>query len=612
MKKNRWLIVLVFFLAVCTLSFSSDYREVVNNGIILFQQGMFEESLKVFESAVNMQTSLPSAYYYLGEVYYNLGNLTKALENYNRAVELQGSNPDYHYSIALLYLSEGKIEESLTELNKVIEIAPLSITGKYALRLKESISADKGNKDMFQKWLRIEEERRKQLELEQQQKQSTEQTPEGMPMEPGGIMPGGEQKKEEEVVKIPVEQVIKRIRFGTKTLRLNSSLSLCAYDQAELIKVCPDIIDLVHFIKEPPVRKNLITALGKAGTPEAITTILGIIQDKNELYDIKIVCVESINKIKTQEVAVVLRTVLKSMVDKRESERAEAKKKIDEITTRLDTLAARKIKLNMDINHEEQKKSEIDQKLQFTDIPPEFMMMPPGTAAPGAQKPLTEKEIMKLREDSRKIEESIKKMREEIVKIDYESADLEKQKSRYVALLQAKEKKITDINMPVGMQMGVVPPEGIFPGMEPQQGTYQETDEDKNEVVFALQVMRTLGEIRDKEALSVIKKGWDEYGVEKERNYHLLTLARLGDFSGINDLVTKLKEDYTQDIAEEIRLRTGIIEVIGDYLAKRSDNQLQGLIEFLSEEGAYPEIRGAAESVLTAITKSVPEKKKSE
>ncbi len=611
MKRNRWLIIPGFFVIICTMVFPADYREVVNSGVILLKQGMPAEAVRIFENARSMQPSSSEAYYYLGEAYYSMGKRTEALENYNKAVELQGSNPDYYYSIALLNLSEGKTEDAIAKLNKVIEIVPVSITGKYALKLKETINADLGNKEMIQKWLRIEDERKKQLDLEQQKKQDTGKTPEGMPPEFAG-MPGEEQKKEE-IAKIPIEQLMKRIRFGTATVRLKSSSVLRLYDQAELVKVTPDIIDLTQLIKEqPPVRKNLINALGKAATPEAITTILDIIQDKDELYDMKIVSLDSLNKIKTQQVSGVLKNILKAMVDKREAERAAAKKNIDEITAKLDSLAARKIKLNMDIGLDGQKKAEIDQKLQFTDVPPEFQMMPPGTTAPGVQKPLTEKEITKLREDGRKIDESIKQKNEEIAKIDRDSTDLEKQKARYVALLQAKEKKITDITMPINVQpAGPSPEEMMMPGME-QQYTYQETDEDKNEVVFALQAMRVIGEIRDKEGLPVVKRGWNEYGIEKERIYYLLTLGRLGDFTGIKNLVNRLKEDYPQDIAEEVRLRTGIIEVVGEYIAKRPDVQMQGLIEFLSEEGSYPEIRGAASSVLTAIAKPAPEKKKPE
>ncbi len=615
MKKSRWLIVSGLLAIVCTPVFPADYGEVVNSGIILLEQGMAEEAIKVFESARRIQPSSPEAYYYLGKAYYSRGKRTEALENYSKAVELQGSNPDYHYSIALLYLSEGKTEDAVARLNKVIEIAPLSIAGKYAVRLKQAINADRGNSEMVQKWSRIEEERRKQLELEQQQKEQTTQTPEGVPPEFIGMMPEGQQKPEE-IVKLPVEQIIKRIRFGTGTVRLRSSSVLRLYEQAELAKVSTDITELIQLIKEqPPVRKNLINSLGKAALPEGITTILGIIRNKDELYDIKIVCLESISKIKTQEVSGVLKSMLKEMVDKRVAERAAAKKNIDEITSKLDSLAARKIKLNNDVNQEEQKRNEINQKLDVTqyDMPPD--MMPGGLTVSGAQKPLTsEKEIIKLRAEVRKIEASIQAKKEEIAKTDTESTELEKQKARYVALLEAKEKKVTDITMPIAMQSAEpVPGEMIMPGMEPQQQyAYQETDEDKNEVVFALQAMRAIGDIRDKDGLPAVKRGWDEYGIENERIYYLLTLARLGDYTGIKNLADRLKDDYPQDIATEVRLRTGIIEVIGEYIAKKPDGQMLGLIEFLSEEGAYPEIKGVASSVLRALAKPAPERKKPE
>ncbi len=606
MRKIKFFIVPGFLFLFSSLVFPADYIETVNNGVILLKQGMSEDAIKVFESARSMQPSSSEVYYYLGEAYYSVGRRTEALDNYNKAVELKDTNPEYHYSIALLYLSEGKTEESLEKLNRVVEIAPVSITGKYAGKLRDAIKADIGNREMIQKWLRLEEERKKQLELERQAAQSV-RTDGMQPPEFAGMIPGEEEQKEEEKEKLPVEQVIRRIKFGTDTVRQRSSASLRRYEQAELINVSGDIIELVKQIKEPIVRKNLMNALAKATTPEAVTALLNIIQDKEELFDIKIVALDSVKKVKTPEVSGVLRNTLKAMVEKRESDRAAAKKNIQEITAKVDSLEARKIKLNMDAGQEEQKRNEIQQKLQYSDIPPDYMMGPPVAGAP---KPLTEKEILKLRTDMQKMEASIKSKREEILKIEAESAELQKQKARYEALLRAQEKKITDITMPAGTLPPVPSPElNMYQGME-QQYMYEETPEDKNEVIFVLQAMRVLGENRDKESLPVIKKGWTEYGVENERIYYLLSLARLGDFSGMPNLVKRLQQDYPQtQPEEEIRLRVGIIETVGEYIVQKADAKIQGLIEFLSEEAAYPEIKGAASSVLASIAKPPAEKK---
>ncbi|MCM8830544.1 MAG: hypothetical protein NC824_06070, partial [Candidatus Omnitrophica bacterium] len=166
------------------------------------------------------------------------------------------------------------------------------------------------------------------------------------------------------------------------------------------------------------------------------------------------------------------------------------------------------------------------------------------------------------------------------------------------SLLRARTQKSTDVTI-VGRPAS---PPGM-PVVETPR--YEETSEDKNEVIFALKLIRALGNMRDRQGLSVIKKGWDEYGVDSELIYYLLTLAQLGDFTGIQSLAQRLREDYPQSqLDTEIALRKSIIEVAGEYLAQKPDPKLQGLIEFLSEEGEHPEIKGAALSVLASLTKA--------
>jgi len=475
---------------------------------------------------------------------------------------------------------------------------------------------------MVEKWIRLEEELKKKMELE---KAKTVGTVEGVPPEFAGMMPGeeGEQKEKEKIERIPVEKVIKRVKFGTDTVRENSSASLMGYEQTELIKVSKDMIELIQNSKSA-VKKNLINAVGKVATPEATDALLEIIQDKDELFDIKIVALSSVKKVKTEKVSETLTNTLKTMVEKREKERAEAKKNIQEITTKIENLEANRIKLTMDINQEELKKNEIQQKLQFSELPPDFAMMPQGQTAPDAPKPLTVKEIQKLRADIQKIDDSIKKKREESVKAEMELSKLLQQKGKYEALLLEREKKITDVTIS-GTETAVAPPPGpefgVPPGMEPygpefgmaMPVRYEETDEDKNEVVFALQLIRAIGEMKDKKGLTSIRKGWDEYGIEDQKIYYLLALARLGDFNSIDTLVARLKKDYPQQQTqqwEEISLRKGIIEVMGEYIAQKPDNQLIGLIEFLSEESEHSEIRGAASSVLISTAKPKPPEKK--
>jgi tetratricopeptide (TPR) repeat protein len=609
MKKISIFMILIGF--ILSLS-AADYMDFINEGLILLKQGKPADSIRAFERAKGIQPSSPYPYYYLGEAYYAMGKKKEALDNYNKAIEIDKNNPDFHYALAHLYISEGSYEEAVKSLDEVIKIAPSSITGRLAKKLKESLQVKREEKETVQKWVRLEEEKKKQEAEKTKTSETQAQGPGGMmppefkgqegqrPPEFAGLSP--EAQKEE---KIPVEKLIKSIKFGTEKIRYQYSSILPNYEQAELLKVVPDMISIVKESKETPVRKNVILALGKTETPEGIDTILKIIQDKNELFDIKISAIDSISKLRKEDITTVLRNTLKAMVDKRESDRTEAQKNIKDITAKLENLEAQRIALNMQVNQDEQKKNEIMQKLGGGEIPGSFAL-PPGIqqGIPGS---LDIKEIQKLRAEMQKFEASLEKKKKDLASTEKQIAELQQQKGRYEALLKKTEQKMTDVSVtgPATQQpqFGPMGPEFGPPAMETPK--YEETAEDKNEVIFALKLIRTLGSMKDKQALPVIKKAWDEYGVDNERIYYILSLARLGDFSGINTLVERLGQDYPQDrIAEEIGLRKGIIEVLGDYLAQRPDQKLLGLIEYLSEEGPYPEIKGVASSVLASLTKA--------
>ncbi|MBN1445951.1 MAG: tetratricopeptide repeat protein [Candidatus Omnitrophica bacterium] len=610
--KNKLFIIVILFAA--SSLFAADYADVVNKGLFFLKQGMAEEAIKSFESARDAQPSSSIAYYYLGEAYYIIGKRDEALDNYKKAVELEDSNPDYHYALAQLYIATNKTEQAMEELTKTIEIAPSSIKGRQAAKLRDEIRASLGSKEMTEKWARLEEEERKRKE----EGKIEEIPPEEGLMPPGfeGMMPGMEGQIAEEEEKIPVEQLIKRVKYGTVTFRQDASAKMLGYDTADLSKVAEDITGLVMNDKDALVRKNMMTALGKTAMPEGVVTLLGIVKDKNERYEMRINALDSISSARTQEVSSVLKTVLDGMVEDRKAAREEAKKNIQEITTKAENLEAQKIKLNMEISEQEQKRFELQSKLDFSGMPMD--MLPPGAtppSMPGEPSGLNVQEIKKLREDMRKIDDTLKSKREEMIKAELQLAELLQQKGRYEMLLASHEQRRTDIAMPgsaaepvrapeFGGPPGAPPGWGQGPGMEGypvyEQAVYQETDEDKNEVIFALKLIRAIGEIRDKTGLSAVNKGWEEYGVENERLYYLLTLARLGDFSGIQTLIERLGQDYPQTMqSEEINLRKGIIGIAGEYLIQNPDNRLRELIEFLSEEDVHPEIRGAASSALS-------------
>ena len=598
MKKK--IMALSFFLTACFPLFAAEYTDVLNKGILLLRQARYEESLKVFEEARKISPDNSVAYYYLGESLYRMGNTDRAIDNYNKAIEIEPAVPEYHFSLALVHLSLNNPEKAMEQLDKALELAPDTITGKQAARLKQDIIDSKEGKQLVAKWIKLEEE----AAAAKLKEAEPETSPEGeFPDELNGELMQEERKKED------ITKLIRKVRFGTETVKKRSASVLYRYSREDLEKIAGDMLELVEKEKDVQVKKDLVRGIGKAATPESVDLLVKMLQDKDETFDVRIAVLDSLSAIRTEEVITASRNTLNELVLNREAERKAAQKNIEDITKKTEALRIKKDELNLKNMEHQNKLYELNRKFEEASMPPEFMDPQDQRTRVSAQ------ELSKMRREIRQINDAMTKNREEMSKIDREILKLQRERLRYESLLEKKAER-QDITFQSRREPEMMPPEMMppemmpsgmmFPGMEAEP-VYTETDEEKNEIIFAISLIKTLGKMRDVESLGIIKKGWEEYSVGNQRIYYLLALARLGDFSGMDTLISRLRRDYPQgqQVREEVLLRADIIDVSGDYLAKNPDDALLGLIEYLVEEGGYPEIRRTAVRILaeTANTK---------
>jgi len=601
-------IIFILFLFSSFLFSSDDFLNKVNIGLSYLKIKDYEKAINYFNQAKNLSPDNPVVYYYLGEAYFRKGDLKKAMKYYKEAVEREPRNPDFHYSLGYLYLAQNDRKKAIDEFNKVLKIAPQSFVGEKAKFIKEQIEKGLKEESLSNKWAKLEEEERRRIEeekkkKEKESKQGQTKIPGEEGMFPGPGMPGMTEKKE----KIPIEKLIKRIKYGTKSVREKSAEKLPYYSSSEIGKVYKELMDMIEKEKNVEVEKNLIKGLGKVNKPEVGEFILSLIQNEKTSFEVKIVALESIGGIRTRNVMVVLRTTLDNMVKRREREREEAKKNIESINSQIDELQAEKITLGSEINKLQQDRNKINSKLQegMMAVPPEAMGPVPG--APGGEiKILSREEVQKLQSQLKNIDKQIKSKRERLTEIEKKLNNLQEKRRRYQMLLARKGGEVK-ISMPAYRQQpspGMMPP-GMGPEFMPGYATQEKTTEEKNEIIFAMKLMIALGEMGDKDALPVIKKAWKEFGVSNYKIYYALTLAQLGDYSRIKLLLARLRQDYpqTQDKEAEIKLRTDIIKVLGQYLKINPDEEIIGLISYLSEEAQYPEVKKVASNVLTSLPK---------
>ena len=81
------------------------------------------------------------AYFYIGNVWYEKGELPKARENYFKAINLHPNNGDIYNNLAWVYLQENNIEKSLQAIRKALTLNPDNPIYKDTLmRIEQKIS----------------------------------------------------------------------------------------------------------------------------------------------------------------------------------------------------------------------------------------------------------------------------------------------------------------------------------------------------------------------------------------------------------------------------------------------------------------------------------------
>ncbi|MCX7916856.1 MAG: tetratricopeptide repeat protein [bacterium] len=594
-------IILFCVIIMNLMLYGKEPEELLNEGIIYLKTGDYDKSIKILEEATRTISDNADVYYYLGESYFRKGDSEKAISNLQKAISINSQNPSYYYTLAIVYISQNKNKEAIEALNKVISISPLGLYGKSAVRLKGEIESKEKDIEIVKKWEKEEIEERKRKEEMKKEKEES-QLKQGLPPTsetlPSELI---QTQQEPEKNKVPIITILKRIKFGREDVRKKASSEIIGYPSKEIEKVITDIIEIIKNEGIPEIKRNLIIAAGKVNNPEVVDMLLDIIKNENELFEIRIVALDCISNLKSEKVVEELRYALTNMISRREREREDARRNIQDINQKLDDLTVRKIFLNSEIQNLNNRIAQIDSQLfQEGTLPSEG---PPAFTQGG--RALTETQIKKLREERRLNEEKINKNNEEIAKIDKELEELNVKKRRYEDLLELRKRKI-DISS-IGISTPITQIEyGKSPDL-PVGSIYSqgETDEQKNEIILAIKIINALANLRDTDSISIIKRAWREFGTPGLRIYYYIALGKLGEYRSIDLMVSRLKENYPQgNVEEEIYIRMNIIEVLGEYLKNNPDQGIKELIEYLVEEGEYPQIQNAAKKAISSLAKT--------
>jgi tetratricopeptide (TPR) repeat protein len=115
------------------ISKEKEYNKVVNflTASNWFQRGYNAQRLKdldnaiqYYEKAIEFNPNMAEAYYNLGLVYGDKGNIDKAIQFYKKVVELKPQDSDAYTNLGVTYGKNGNLDKAIQFCQKAVELSP--------------------------------------------------------------------------------------------------------------------------------------------------------------------------------------------------------------------------------------------------------------------------------------------------------------------------------------------------------------------------------------------------------------------------------------------------------------------------------------------------------
>lgn len=95
-----------------------DVRSVIIRAEELRKSKRYQEAIDSLVDILQFGILKPSIYFHLGNIYYDMGDLTRAEYAYKRTIEFAPEHINAHYNLSVVYKKRGMIEESVKFLRK--------------------------------------------------------------------------------------------------------------------------------------------------------------------------------------------------------------------------------------------------------------------------------------------------------------------------------------------------------------------------------------------------------------------------------------------------------------------------------------------------------------
>jgi protein O-mannosyl-transferase len=104
----------------------NNYMAYTAVGGVLLKQGQWEQAMKYFSIAREMEPIFPDVYFSIGLAMSQKGHVTEAITNFQEAVRLKPFYPEAQLNLALTLQMAGEIDESIAAYEQLLRVQPHS------------------------------------------------------------------------------------------------------------------------------------------------------------------------------------------------------------------------------------------------------------------------------------------------------------------------------------------------------------------------------------------------------------------------------------------------------------------------------------------------------
>lgn len=135
MTKQRYiLLIMIFFLSLCTTGYSQDRDQGRSNyifGVFAYEKGDYEGAEKEFKKALDLEPDNPLYISYMGKTYFQMERYNDALYYLNRAWSLDPEISGLKYDLAMASYRLNDYKTALGFFDRVIDEEPANVLAHY-------------------------------------------------------------------------------------------------------------------------------------------------------------------------------------------------------------------------------------------------------------------------------------------------------------------------------------------------------------------------------------------------------------------------------------------------------------------------------------------------